>query len=68
MKFLVWAQEQLETKADFPKMVDLVEAKPVRMEKEETVVEGTAVVATGVAVPGSGLVGMPMELEPFPML
>jgi hypothetical protein len=29
LKFLVWAQEQLETKADFPKMTDLVEARQV---------------------------------------
>ena len=34
LKFLIWAQQELESKADFPKMDDLVAAKPVRAGSE----------------------------------
>lgn len=34
LKFLIWAQQELEAKADFPKMDDLVAAKPVRAGEE----------------------------------
>jgi hypothetical protein len=39
LKFLVWAQEQLETKANFPKMDDLAAANPVNLKEVEAAVE-----------------------------
>lgn len=62
LKFLVWAQEQLETKAEFPKMDDLVVAKPVRAAELEPTVE-EMIVATEAVAAATGAAQEPMEVE-----
>ena len=58
LKFLVWAQQELENKVDFPKMVDLAEARPTLrgggVGEEDVVMEEAAAGGGGSGGGGGG--------------